>query len=213
MFETPRGRGPYGTRHTEAVRWQTMDRLSLTWLLRQPLRGDSLAVLLVLAGLTVFSIGCAPDPPAAESNLRLTEDEAKLRWTIDDRDREPILEAMRSVAPDHSPGRRPGPAPHGVRWSDVPEAAYYAAIESEMVILRTEPGEYEAIEQVDEFVFTLRTIDDQPATLTVTRRPEPEVVGVHAVCGVFGDRDDRARDLQRAFDRKLRAFGRKRAWN
>ncbi|TVQ52498.1 MAG: hypothetical protein EA377_10055 [Phycisphaerales bacterium] len=190
-----------------------MDRHAFNSLLRQPLRGECLAVLLLLAGLAVFSNGCAPDPPAAESNLRLTEDEATIRWTLDDRDRGPILEAMRSIEPDHQPTRRPGPAPHGVRWSDVPDAAHFAAIESEMVILKTEPGRYEAIDQVDEFVFTLRTIDDQPATLIVTRRPEPEIVEVHAVCGLFGDRDDRARELERAFDRKLRAFGRKRAWN
>ena len=164
--------------------------------------------------LTVVLPGCSsPEPMTAESNLRLTDEEAKIRWTIDRRDHGQILKAMRSVAPDHRPAERPAPAPHGVRWGDVPAAAFYAAQEAEMAIIRTEPEVDAANDEVRRFTFTLRTIDDRPATLVVERKPEPDIFVATATCGRFGDQEAWAARLVEAFEKKMIAFGRKREWD
>jgi hypothetical protein len=114
------------------------------------------------------------------------------------------IEAMRSVARPELAGNPPQAAGPRGRWSDVPLAAEAAALEAEMAIFRVIelPGSYE---------FVLRTIDDRPARLNVTKRDDPRVYDAEAEVGRFGN-DNETRDaLLRHFDEFMARFGRKRS--
>ncbi len=111
-------------------------------------------------------------------------------------------EAMRAAlagTPIERPRRADEDGGPGVRWSDVPAAAYWGAVESEMAIVRT-------VEIPEGLRFELVTVRDEPATLIVHR---DERIRATASVGSFGQRTDEARALEIAFRTALEAFGRK----
>jgi hypothetical protein len=101
----------------------------------------------------------------------------------------------------------PGPAPRGVRWSDIPDAVASACNEVgvEMAILTTH-------DEDDRFYrFELLTIERWPGELVIGRGEGEEVYTVVSVrIGRFPqmpDRVERGRKLVEAFETKLRAMG------
>ncbi len=101
----------------------------------------------------------------------------------------------------------PGPAPRGVRWSDIPQAVASACNEAgiEMAILRTHAKDD------DEYRFDLLTIETWPGELVIRRGEGDEVYRVVSVSvGRFPqmpDRVERGQKLVEAFQEKLRALG------
>jgi len=99
----------------------------------------------------------------------------------------------------------PTPALHGVRWSDVGNAAYWAGLACEMAIIET-------IETPDQIRFTFQTIDDARAELIVDRLAPPLMLACRAQVGLMGERRDDAERLEAEFRKALEGFGRKHGW-
>ncbi len=140
-------------------------------------------------------------------------------------DQAEILAAFRSIAQDRTPVNPPGPAPGGLRWSDVQQAAEWAVAEPgvEMAIVQTlrhdETGMVinEKVRFGERLIwgytFRLKTVEDRPAQLVVRRRDDRSVYEATVTVGRFGDDHQRAEKLRAAFDDMMRAFGRKRGFN
>jgi hypothetical protein len=140
-------------------------------------------------------------------------------------DQAEILAAFRSIARDRTPVNPPAPAPGGLRWSDVQQAAAWAVAEDgvEMAIVQTlrhdETGMVinEKVRVAERLIwgytFQLKTIEDRPAQLVVRRRDDRSVYEASVTVGRFGDDYQRAEKLRTAFDSMMHAFGRKRGFN
>ncbi len=124
------------------------------------------------------------------------------------------LAALRSVAEGERAVNPPGPAPGGLRWSDVPAAVSAACDDPgvEMVIVQTIAT---PPEDPQRYRFVLRTIEDWPGELVIRRARGQPVYEIESVSvGRFPSdpaRRERARALAQAFEKHLEAFGRK-AW-
>jgi hypothetical protein len=157
-------------------------------------------VLLLVAGLT--AVGCAPERDPIEANELLGPDDQGAVAVLTPEEGADARAAMRAAlagTPIERPRRADEDGGPGVRWSDVPAAAYWGAVESEMAIIRT-------VEIPEGFRFELVTLRDEPATLTVERGDQ---IRATASVGSFGQRTDEARALEVAFRTALEAFGRK----
>jgi len=141
-------------------------------------------------------------PPAASSNLRLTPEEQKQKLTLSAVDRTRIGRALAKLAGGHDAVDPPRAAPLGVRWRDVPLAMHYATAEVEMAIART-------VEQAGGYTFVIRTIDDRPGAIVVRQTGDDRIYEARATIGRFEDAAAAAA-LEAAFDRQMRAFGKKR---
>lgn len=152
----------------------------------------------------VFLGACEQPGNAVSSQALVTEERAVLTPAH----RAEMRSALRSIAHGRILVDRPGPAPGGLRWSDVERAAAEAVGELgvEMAILETQAHD-------DGYTFRLKTIEDRPAQLTVRRRDDGRVYEATATVGRFADDQQRADALLAAFDRMMRAFGRKRGFN
>ena len=135
----------------------------------------------------------------------LATDEKLLLSTADQAE---ILAAFQSIARGRTPVNPPRPAPGGLRWSDVQQAAAWAVAEDgvEMAIVQTLRHDWG-------YTFRLKTIEDRPAQLVVRRRDDRSVYETTATVGRFGDDHQRAEKLRAAFDHFMHAFGRKRGFN
>lgn len=115
-----------------------------------------------------------------------------------------VTRAIRSVANERAVRSEFGPAEHGVRWSDMDLAVYYATAELEMAIVRVD-------RTPEALAYLIETIDEKPATLIVRRRPAPEMYEAEATVGRFGNEIERAQRLVKALDQHLRSLGSKRS--
>jgi|JI10StandDraft_1071094.scaffolds.fasta_scaffold754976_2 hypothetical protein len=164
---------------------------------------SALAVAIRASSLlaVVWAAGCAPEREQVVANHLLTPDDqgAVVEWDGGDRDQ--ALAAMREALAG-TPSERPTPAADGVRWSDVPAAAYWGAIAAEMAVVSSESGDRV-------MRFTLVTVRDEPATLVVERVDEPDRIRATATVGSLGQLADEARRLEHEFRVSLEGFGRK----
>ncbi len=162
---------------------------------------------LVAAGCLCWGVllAACEQPEAAVSSQALATQE---RLLLTQADQTEILAALRSITQDRSLVNRPRPAPGGLRWSDVEQAVAGAVGEVgvEMAIVNT-------VRHDDGYTFQLKTVEDRPAELIVRRRPDQRVYDATATVGRFADDHQRAEALLVAFDRMMRAFGRKRGFN
>ena len=155
-------------------------------------------------------VSCQADPGyAVEDDRGRTKDAQSERWPdrLTGEEQESVRDAMRLFAEGQSPSQTPRPADHGMRFSDVESAAFYAAVNSEMALL-------DVIDEADgaRLRFQLVTIEEWPAELIVERIDGPEVYRARASVGRFpqmDERQERAEELLNAFDRQMRSFGRK----
>jgi hypothetical protein len=148
--------------------------------------------------------GCATAPFAATTNRRIEREQQVPSTVLDVSDHQLIRQTMLDAAGDRTVSERPRAAEFGVRWSDVQMALAEACYEEgvEMAVVSVQEHEWG-------YAFDLRTVEDRPAGLVVTRRPPPEVYHVAAWVGRFRDDPERAARLIEAFDRQLRQFGAK----
>jgi hypothetical protein len=99
-----------------------------------------------------------------------------------------------------------GPAPRGVRWSDIPDAVSEACDELgvEMAVVRE-------TEEPDRFVFELRTIEGWPVRLVIRRGVSGGVYEIEELgVGHFPDDPERVRRgeaLVKAFRKHLKRLG------
>jgi hypothetical protein len=147
--------------------------------------------------------GCAKQPYAATTTLRLTPEEQSRKSDLSVADERRIESAFQSLAAGEKAVNPPGPAPHGMRWSDLPRALDAACAEVEMAVVQATQYEWGT-------EFTLITIKDYPGTLTVKNIGEPGIYEAHASIGLFGDHTNQADALLAALHKSMLAFGRKR---
>ncbi len=160
------------------------------------------AVLCLCCGV----LPAACEQPQAVVSIHTLPTQEKLVLTR--ADQAEILAALRSITQGKTLVNRPGPAPGGLRWSDVEQAAKWAVAEVgvEMAIVST------SLDDVG-YTFQLKTLEARPAELIVRRRDDYRVYDATATVGRFADDHQRAEALLRAFDQMMRGFGRKRGFN
>jgi hypothetical protein len=158
--------------------------------------------------MVIVSLGLAgcTKPYSARSNLRLTESEQRQKPVLDGKDQNLAVAVLRSLADGHSQVETPGPAPDGIRWSDVPLAVRHACIDAEMAIAREHLT-------ADEAYYLLTTIDERPAELIITRGEGGSSYTANATVGRFGCDTATAREIIEALRRSMRDLGKKRAFN
>ena len=155
-----------------------------------------LAVCMVIA----TSGGCSRY--AVTSNRLLPEEKNKAAQTILTRsDQGAVLKAMASIG-ESSSSPRSLAAKHGMRWSDVDNAVFYAVAETEMAI--TSRTEYEW-----GFEYQLLTIEEYPGTLRIIRTDDERVYDAAATIGRVVNQPQRAAALVEELRKQMIAFGRK----
>jgi hypothetical protein len=159
-----------------------------------------------LLGISFLSLAaaltaCAPERDPIEANELLSHEDQGAVAVLSPDEGDEAKAAMRAAF-EGTPVERPTQAADGVRWSDVPAAAYWGALEVEMAIVRS-------AETPEGLRFELVTVREEPATLLVERVDAPERIRATATVGTFGQRTDDARALEVAFRTALEAFGRK----
>lgn len=160
----------------------------------------------VVLALACCAIGaCSTPPPAAESNLRLTEQEQSQRQVLTEAQRAEIRAALATLVADHEVDQLPRTADHGVRWSDVKLAAYYACKDEQMASVRSSNTD-------NVWVFHLRTANERPGQMVVRRVDDERVYEATVTVGRFHDDDESAARLLKAFHSRMRAFGHKRGF-
>lgn len=157
--------------------------------------------MLALAGLV-----CGCSRYAAVSNRIYPEDADETpRQVLSDAQQRRLKQAMAQVADDRSSSSRDlGPAPLGMRWSDVPNAVYAAVMEVEMAIVWQTHHDWG-------WEYRLLTVEDYPGTLTVKRTNDGRVYQASATIGRFVDQPARAQALLAELHKQMLAFGRKRS--
>lgn len=144
---------------------------------------------------------CSPRPDPVTANRRLEPGDEVAVTILDERGQAILIESMRAAVRTSDP-ILPTAAPHGVRWSDVPNAVADAAGACDLAVVRRE-------ETPSGYRFTLVSNRDEPATLEVTRGNAPGDISATASVGSFAQRPEEAKRLVEEFDRFLRAYGRK----
>jgi len=187
--------------------------------------------------LLAAAVGCSSPDPAARNEVLAPGDEWN-RTVLDRTERDEVRSILREAVRTDDPAF-PQPAPHGMRWSDVPAAAKRAAARIEAAVVVGErwgtiaatgedgpsadpfgsgflmPPPVALVGDIasgpERWVFELKTIRDEPAWLVVPRGAGgAEVIGeVVAEVGIAGERRDDAARLVAAFDEALRALGRR----
>jgi hypothetical protein len=150
-----------------------------------------------------LSLAACHSPYAVESNLREPGEPASVNRRLTGEQQEGIVDAMvRSQSLAQREAARPlAPAGDAGRWVDVPVVARKAASDCEMGVLSEERIE-------GGLRYRLRSIQDDPGTLTVMGDPQHGVASVKASVGDFGQRQEAARRLERAFRERLREWAR-----
>ena len=156
--------------------------------------------------LTVALEGCKSEPMAAGSGPRVHVQDDQAQRILTPHDEAQVERAFSGLATDHAIVQVPVPAAFGVRWEDVKLAVVYSCDDAQMAVAST-------IEHGWGYEFQLKTIEDYPGVLTVKRLGAPRVYQASARIGEFNDHPDRAAELLAAFDRQMRAFGKKRQFN
>ncbi len=170
----------------------------------------ALAVALALAG-------CASYTNAVEFNRVYAEEAGagipgRADQFLSPRQQAEVMRSFKSLAAGTTAVNPPAPAPHGVRWSEIPQALVWACNEDgvEMVIVQTN-------QDLDGYEFILRTIEDWPAKLVIGHGRGEQVYEITEVSvGRFPDNPDRVERgaaLVKAFETWLRTMGAKRKLN
>lgn len=175
-----------------------------------PMAGTSGSIRIRFNGLAasvaigLSSAGCTSEPPPASASNRVLADLPESgvglpggddRWasaTLDGRQREAVLQVLRSTVDGDPPPLEP--ATHGVRFEDVPQAILTAAPEVEMAIL----GQH-----LEPAVATVRFKDREGriGTAKIEFRRMNTLASVRFLNGTDGD----ALRIQQAIERGVRA--------
>lgn len=155
-----------------------------------------------------LAIACLPlaactTPDAVESNVREPGEPASINRVMKASEQQSLIQAMAAAqTQSQRDAARPlEAAGDSGRWVDVPTVARKAASDREIGVLgedRIEGG----------LQYRLRTIHDDPGTLTVMGDPAHGVISVQASIGDFQQHVELARELERAFRSRLREWAR-----
>lgn len=200
----------------------------LSFELDRPISFDDGSVMLRAAACLLLAItasACSrPDP--ASTNEVLAPGDAWNRVVLDAPERAEAVAIIRGATADPHP-EFPFPAPRGVRWSDVPDAAAAAAAKVEMAVVNAaQPGEPDwdssflakppaslvgdLADGRERWVFELKDLRDDRGWLVVVRdpaAPSGQVGPVDAAIGVLVRRTDATRTLVDSFAEQLRTLG------
>jgi hypothetical protein len=143
--------------------------------------------------------GCGSYPYSAAYLERFDDVERQERRVLTAGEQADAVAAFADAAAGQQATAPPRAAASGLRWSDLERAVLYACGDSDLMIVSSEPTESGCI-------FTLKSAEDYPGTLTVLRRAEPVVYEAHAVIGRFGDRRIHAANLLAELDRYMHKF-------
>lgn len=163
------------------------------------------AALGLLALFAACSVGCrsdGSDPADLEAGPAPVTPVTPVTQQLDAAERARVLSALQEAAAGYESTSPPGPAAAGWRWSDVPGAVNAACNDVEMAIFATEVGD-------DRSSFVLRTADDRPALLVVSRTGSPPGYATEVSIGRFGDDELRGSQLVAAFIEHLERLGAK----
>ncbi len=174
----------------------------------------SAAVVLAMA---VAHTGCASYPNAVEFNrVDAAEADAGIPGRADQfltpAQQAEVMRSLKTIAAGATVVNPPAPAPHGVRWSEIPQALAWACDEDgvEMTIVETHQDIYG-------YDFTLRTIESWPARLVIGHGRGEQVYEITEVSvGRFPDnpeRVERGAALVKAFEKWLRTMGARKRFN
>ena len=178
----------------------------------------SAAVVLAAAvPVIVSNAGCVSYTNAVEFNrVDAAEAHASIAGRADQfltpRQQAEVMRSFRALAAGATVVDPPAPAPHGVRWSEIPQALAWACNEEgvEMVIVETHQDVYG-------YDFTLRTIENWPARLVIGHGRGEQVYEITEVSvGRFPDnpeRIERGAALVEAFEMWLRRMGARKRFN
>jgi hypothetical protein len=200
----------------------------LSFELDRPISFDDGSVMLRAAACLLLALtasACSrPDP--ASTNEVLAPGDAWNRVVLDAPERAEAVAIIRGATADPHP-EFPFPAPRGVRWSDVPDAAAAAAAKVEMAVVNAaQPGEPDwdssflakppaslvgdLADGRERWVFELKDLRDDRGWLVVVRdpaAPSDQVGPVDATIGVLVRRTDATRTLVESFAEQLRTLG------
>ena len=135
-----------------------------------------------LAAALVALAGCAGSYPNAVAHNRDLPEEAddgipgRSNQQLTGGRQAASLKAMKAVAAGHTVVNPPGPAPRGVRWSEIPRAVGWASGQAgvEMTVTYT-------LELPDEYRFELLTIENWPGELVIVQGTGDRVYEVESV--------------------------------
>jgi len=152
--------------------------------------------------LILLLASCAPDATTVESNVRMPGEPTTVARPLTESEQSSAVDAMRAAQPpgfEAQPLERAGASG---RWSDVRRAVIDAAKSCEVAMV-SEDRWTDASGAVIGTTFALRSIRDVTGTMQVRGSESTGVTGVQVSMGLFGEREELARDLLRAFDREL----------
>ena len=150
-----------------------------------------------------LSLAACHSPYSVESNVREPGEPVSVNRRLTPGQQQEIVDVLaQAQSSAERQGARPlEPAGEAGRWVDVPVVARKAASDCEMGVLgedRIEGG----------LRYRLRSIQDDPGTLTVLGDQAHGVISVQASIGDFAQRTDQAGQLERAFRSRLREWSR-----
>lgn len=169
-------------------------------LIRRPC-GPVAAILIVL--LAGGPAACRQARAPVVSRQLQPGDEPWALRVLSPAEQDRALAEMRAVAGYHEPVGPPRPAPHGLRFEDVPAAVGIACGATETAIFGRESGD-------DRHVFLLRDIRDRPGRLVVVRRDDRRVYDAEITIGRFGGAVMEERRFLRELETAMRGLGKKR---
>jgi len=150
--------------------------------------------------------GCGQSHPEAASQLSLMPEESNQgqEGVLNGARQAKIASSFRSLAAGYRATRITWSAPDGMRWSDVDAAVVFACDDAEMAVV-------DWTNTPESWTYRLKTTDDEPGTLIVTRAGGHATYEAHASIGLYGQRNEDAQRLLEALRKKMLAFGKKRS--
>jgi hypothetical protein len=159
---------------------------------------------------TLFGVGlltgCSSPPNPIASNISYGPDDQFSTRILDASERQQVIEIMQAAVtgPTNDPAR---PAPYGVRWEDVTNAAIRACSKLDLAVLSVNVEEDGKLKRIK-----IVSVGSVPYELVVRQLPPPRIYEATATAGVFEDEKKAAELLLEAFDKSMRAFGSKPGW-
>ncbi len=161
--------------------------------------------LVALLGMALLP-GCSNSPNPVASNISYGPDDQFATRILDASERRQVIRIMQEAVdgPTNDPAR---PAPYGVRWRDVTNAATKACANLNLAILSVNQEQDGMLKRIE-----IISVGEVPFELLVHRLPPPEIYEATATGGLFGDKTEVAEQLVREFNQAMRAFGAKPGW-
>lgn len=161
------------------------------------MRGSALVGLVIL--VLAHAAACQR-PPAVLQDYQDPSESPRWKLALTPPEQSELSQALYDWTDGRAATQSPQPAPYGVRWSDVPEAAAKATASNEMAVLTTQKEDWG-------YTFAIMTVDNYPGILIVRRVDPPTIYEAQATVGRFQDRTAQAQSLVRDLHREMKRLG------